>query len=641
MALSPQEIQIVQYGQKQGKSQADILKAVSAFRSTQPTQAPTAPQAPQTGYGPTNAPTQYGANVIDKVGTDLANRMDRTGQILARSDTNPVEKGLQVFGQGAGFAANTAETAVNEIPGVKQVTGAIGSGINWLAHSEWSPIKHLGDVIGKSKTLQDVVNTYDSDPNFRDTVDGVANIARIYGDASAVNDAGTFAANKARQVFAPAQEVSAFHGTTPANATSIKENGFDIKQARGGATEPVAVNLTSSPEEALKYADGKPDGVVQTTLRGKNIVTFKSPADYINTITAKFGDYTGPNATKFLKDYDGVVVKGAGANGADEMFSAYPKNIRVTNPSVTSTVDAGGGLAKTTSSTFGNAMKDVIPSSDQLVNHNITRALDLTQGDVRNISASTGNEVGEFIAKKNLIGETKDATLSKIDDFYKQNYKAVRSEISKVTDTYQAADVPRYSEALNAIKQKITDVPGLQSENTEVDALLKKTNPTLSDIQRAKELMDQHFSLYKATGDVGEGVAKAGLDNIRKNLKTFIEKQVKEKTGADIKELNNNVSTARSIYDAAESRSTRGLTRANLTLSDLSLFTGGNIVGGPLVGGALVLGKKLLQSSTIRLRISGFLDALSDAQKAKVAASLNKGVVPKMLERIVSSTKEP
>ena len=47
------------------------------------------------------------------------------------------------------------------------------------------------------------------------------------------------------------------------------------------------------------------------------------------------------------------------------------------------------------------------------------------------------------------------------------------------------------------------------------------------------------------TGEVGQGVAKEGLANVRKELKDFIESQVAKETGADIRIMNNNVATAK------------------------------------------------------------------------------------------------
>ncbi len=282
---------------------------------------------------------------------------------------------------------------------------------------------------------------------------------------------------------------------------------------------------------------------------------------------------------------------------------------------------------------------DVIPAADRVVNSKISKALDLTQGDIKNISKSTGNEVGEFIADNNLIGANKKATKKNIDDFFKKNYDAVREEIDKVTTVYTPDAVPRYQESLKAIKKKITDVLGLENANKEIDELLGKTEINLKDVQRVKELMDEHFSLYKVTGDVKEGIEKDGLSKIREEMREFIESEVKNATGSDIMKMNNNVRTARSISMAIADRSTRGLTRANLRMGDLWTFGAGSVVGSPLFGLALVAAKKIVESPSIGLRWAKYLDIISDARKIKIKNQMEKGIVPKEVEAIIKESQ--
>lgn len=146
---------------------------------------------------PTEQPAQPGYidRVTNNVGEDINNRVGRVQDILNRPDTGLITKGVQAFGQGAGMAANALETAVGEIPGVKQVTGAIGSGINTL--SESAPIKAVGNAIGSNKTLQDIVTAYDTNPNVRDSIDAFANTVRLGTDIQGGVDAGVGAAKLA------------------------------------------------------------------------------------------------------------------------------------------------------------------------------------------------------------------------------------------------------------------------------------------------------------------------------------------------------------------------------------------------------------------------------------------------------------
>lgn len=280
-----------------------------------------------------------------------------------------------------------------------------------------------------------------------------------------------------------------------------------------------------------------------------------------------------------------------------------------------------------------NVAKDVSPTYGSIINDQITRAFELTPGDLKNIGKSTGNSVGEFVAQHDLIGNTVDASKSLLSDFYKNNYNAVRTEIGKVKQVYSQSRVPRYTEALQELQKKLSDTPGLQRETAEVNALLRKKDIQLSDVQRVKELMDDHFSLYKATGDVSEGIAKQGLDNIRKDIRGFIENEVKTNSGVDIFDLNNKVATSRSILDAIESRAGKPVTRAQISLQDLGWFSGASVLGTPLAGIALVFAKKVLESPSIRLRIAKYVKGLSDAKKAQLKGELNAGKVPAELKQ--------
>lgn len=154
------------------------------------------------GYNdqPTQPVEQKKPGLIDKVATDINERVDKTGQILNRKDTGVVEKTTQMLGNGAGMAANILEQVVNEVPGVAKTFEKMGEGIKWLSESDSSPIKKLGDVFGGSKTLQEVVKLYDTDPNFKDTIDGVSNLVRLGGDVDAAVSSANFAKNVTNKI---------------------------------------------------------------------------------------------------------------------------------------------------------------------------------------------------------------------------------------------------------------------------------------------------------------------------------------------------------------------------------------------------------------------------------------------------------
>lgn len=284
------------------------------------------------------------------------------------------------------------------------------------------------------------------------------------------------------------------------------------------------------------------------------------------------------------------------------------------------------------------AMRDVIPTSQSIIDHQIAKALDLTPGDLAKIESSTGNQVGKFLADNNLIGTNKASTQALVKGFFDKNYKEVRKEIEGVQKAYKMNQVPRYADALKAINSKIEGVPGLEDVAVKIDNLMNLGKDVkLADVQEVKELLDDHFNLYKVTGDVGEGVAKEGLANIRSELKGFIENEVKANTGKDIKMMNRNVQTSKSLNDAITARSPRGLTRANITTRDAMMGLGLTYFGSPLLGVAAILIGKVATSPTMRLRLARFLDSKGDAYRAKISEALNKGEVPREVQEAITS----
>lgn len=278
-----------------------------------------------------------------------------------------------------------------------------------------------------------------------------------------------------------------------------------------------------------------------------------------------------------------------------------------------------------------NTSQDIIPTKKGFINTEIVKALDLTQGDVKNIFKQTKNQVGDFIADNNLIGDNLESTVKNIDGFFKQNYDTVRQEINNVKNVYKSKVVPRYKDALDAISKQVDDVVGLEEVSKEVGALLKKKDLTLNDVQRVKELMDDHLNLYKITGDVKEGATKEGLTKVRKDIQSFIEREVKQNTGVDIKPINKNVQTSKAITNAIADRITRGSTRATITAGDVITFLTGSGFGSPVGGVLAVLGKKLYQSPSAKLKFTKWFNSKSLAEKAKIAEDLQNGVVPKGL----------
>lgn len=478
----------------------------------------------------------------------------------------------------------------------------------------------------------------------------------------------SIAADKAKTAAIPAQQ-----STGQETLDDVKQTGSEIvnnaKQRVANIKEiSNKVDQGMNPIEAGfqtagQVASGISEGIGSILKGGIKVVLNDKHEKAVKDLIGKFGakimavpavqavvnEYHSltPEQQKNIDAAGGLISVVADLTGLDEAGQAVKGGVKAG-------IEGVGDVAKSASGALDSAGKEIgaatskitgelIPTTDRIVNHQVTRALDLTDGDVKNISQSTGNEVGQFLADKNLIGGNKDETIKMIHDFYTKNYDDVRAEIAKVTTKYSPASVPRYTEALKQIKNVIDGVPGMQEASVEVDNLLNKglkgQKITLNDVQRTKELLDEHFNLYKVTGDVKEGAAKEGLSTIRGDLKNFIEKEVKKNTGTDIAQLNNNVQTARSIEDAVDVRSTRGLATSNIKLGDLGVFGVGSTLGSPFLGVAAVFAKKIIESPSIRLKIAKFLDAISDARKLRIQSELEKGVIPTEIKTIIDAPK--
>lgn len=332
----------------------------------------------------------------------------------------------------------------------------------------------------------------------------------------------------------------------------------------------------------------------------------------------------GNNLEKGLTIASGGGQIAGGILGADQGVGLAAKSANLAKTGARAAVDSlpdTGGAGKY----INSAIQDVKPTAEGTINHQIAKALDLTAGDLNNIYQSTGNDAGRFLADNNLIGHSKPSTQGLIQNFFDTNYKAVREEIGKVKTVYDPASIPRFIDTLKALGAQTEGTLGLEGSSGEIQKLLQKPEVTLGDVQRVKELLDEHYKLYKNTGDVREGVVKQGLAKVRGEIQGFIENEVKANTGADIRKLNNNVSTSKGILDAVETRTPRGITRANITSRDVFMGMGLTYFGSPFVGVAAVAVKKLLESPTVRLRIARWLDKHSDAQRAAISKEFETG----------------
>lgn len=601
MAFNDKEKEIIRFGLESGKSRQDVEKAINNYRL-----GITSAPKPETPATETPSLVEKALQPAKESLTGLKELYGGGENSIASKLKEDIQEGAKDIQEGKvvkGIAKAGLRTA-GDVAGavyapVAAVVGATGIGkvfeyIGELSQKggKYNPINAITDM----KAVQDFVSNR---PNLEEDFVRALNIGLAGMDKGKIDPKTAIERTKAQLVSSLKDAKGEFQkGGTVNQTIKTYENMLKSGDMKAEQVYADATNKIYRPEIARQIAS---DGVNNLKRMGLEHLASK--------YEQSFGDFT--NVTPDL------IIK----NGIETINPAA-----VTTKGAVPKVKTGTGAK--IAEVGRNLKEDILPTTDRVINSQISKAFDLTPGDLKNISQSTGNEVGRFVADNNLIGSNLPETIANIDKFYKTNYDSVRTEIAKVKKPYFADDVPKYKQALVEIKKQVDKVPGLEGVNKEVSTLLNKKELSLSDVQRAKELLDEHFTLYKMTGDVKDSVAKEGLANIRNTLKEYIESEVKQNTGADIQDLNNKVATSRSISDAIETRSTKAVTKSNLTVNDLGIFGAGSLVGTPLFGVALIVGKKIIESPTFRLKMSKWLDAKSDAQKAKIKADFEKGVLP-------------
>lgn len=298
-------------------------------------------------------------------------------------------------------------------------------------------------------------------------------------------------------------------------------------------------------------------------------------------------------------------------------------------------------------STAGKVVSDIIPTVSDMQRNQVVKALDLTQGDLASIGKKTGNDVTDFIVSKNLLKETPEAVADSLNEFRKTTKDTKATEIKKVSSIYTPKQIPSVIKGLDTIFEDVKGVAGLEDIASEIKALRnKKRNKkqfTLEDIQNAQYLLDDNSSIYSKLGDAKSSTKAKGLDNIRKDIRSFIENEVDTATDGqtNIKQLNNDIQTSYAIEDAINTRATRNLTRQKLSLGDSVVLFGGGATFNPAIGVGLYLGKKIIETPTFRLAFTKVLNQKPIAKVSKLIEEVKtKNVSPETQKFINEIAKE-
>jgi hypothetical protein len=291
MAFNDKEQEIIKWGLQNGKSQEEVTQALTNFR---------------TGVIPENKiETQTEPTYLESLKQDLDTRVDRVTDIQNRQDSSTLEKGVQIFGQGAGLAANAIEKTAEQIPGAKKVFELAGKGIEWLTKT--SPIKFLGEKLGENELFGKIVTLYDTDPNFKDTLDGITNAVRLGADVQMVADGLNFTKNVAEKITSGVKDlnipekIGSITDKTVSGLKSVAE-GRDTKMLSifsGESTDVVNKAIANPSVADLGIKEG--DIALRNAIKTGAESSIKAKQTFTKAYSTAFKNLVKDNPGKLLK----------------------------------------------------------------------------------------------------------------------------------------------------------------------------------------------------------------------------------------------------------------------------------------------------------------------------------------------------
>lgn len=495
----------------------------------------TVPQ--QTGFPAepkTAKPSQPGylSRVTDKVSTDLATRADRVGAIKDRYATGQqgaLETGVQAFGQGAGAGATALETTVGEIPGVKQAVGAVGAGINWLANSDYSVVKALGDVIGKSKSLQDIVKEYDTNPRFKDSVDAVANTVRFASDVKGAVDTTTGAVNAVQdkiQSIGLRKDIGTKLYTHGESAKQIIANTDPAELEQMGGTKAVMADYKKNVVDALR-AEAKAKGNPIYTKAADAIDTvepnvFDNVQSMQNEIQSTLKNANIKVSTPKPK-VDAVLTKEPLAVGQD-LANKVKLTLAESNvePRVKASAQRLAGLEGKGEGTL--QVKDPISTYDEFLNQEKKYKVDVKQDTAAGVVGQRiGDAFDKVVKQRQAVGKVLNAELKKVG-----------GTKTNITNSFDELENTLHDEGVvyDAETKKLTPIQSQVKIPAEDQVMLSKyvsdlnklgAEPTIKELDSFISRKSSELDLYKQKNNImgttnGERIIKGHLAELRKEF---------------------------------------------------------------------------------------------------------------------------
>lgn len=201
-------------------------------------------------------------------------------------------------------------------------------------------------------------------------------------------------------------------------------------------------------------------------------------------------------------------------------------------------------------------------------NQLITEGVDLASAGMK--KGGTAEDVWKWMIERDMQW-SKEQIIQKLWEHAKKSH-ALKKEVLKQSETLHNVDSAKKS--LEAMYEQVKWVPWLEEKAQRIGELYNKDWLTLSELDEVKSLLDDTINIYTNAGDVRAWALKEWLDNVRKNLRKYIETEADKEGLWNIRLLNNETQVSRSLQDAISRKDS-----ADAAREMLSIFSKGTIWG--------------------------------------------------------------
>lgn len=262
-------------------------------------------------------------------------------------------------------------------------------------------------------------------------------------------------------------------------------------------------------------------------------------------------------------------------------------------------------------------------------NQLITEGVDLASAGMK--KGGTAEDVWKWMIERDMQG-TKEEIINKLWEHAKKSH-ALKKEVLGTSETLH--NVESAKKSLKAMYNQVKKVPWLEEKAQRISELYSKDGLTLSELDEVKSLLDDTISIYTNAWDVRAWALKEWLDNVRKDLRKYIETEAEKEGLGNIRLLNNETQVSKSLQDAISRKDSADAAREMLSIFSKGTIWGalGWTAGWPFdwnsipwkLGNILVdaLAGQYLFSTTAKTKLAWLLNKMSWGSKKELSRLVN------------------